>query len=199
MHMQNNIFQVFLRLAFVLATCSGLLPMVFCQDKINQTNEQFDKELRSSDKVLEKLREISAMMNESSDAISDGNLSGNPLQVRNKIVTELKQLIPEKMNNDQKSENSKEESGANSRLNANSSATDKVGGQQNVNNEAGVKDAQNRQQQVRELLGEAWGHLPQRLRQKLIDSASPTFLKGYEKQIEEYYKLLADMSKEKSE
>ena len=148
--------------------------------------------------TLETLQKVIEMMEQSSDAISAGELSGNPMQVRNRIVTELQSLLPDDTRSNRSSQKNNGESNSGQQATVGESATDNSNAQPVENDENSVEQTKDQQRFFQQLVGHTWGHLPQRLRQRLINSTNPSFLSGYEEQIEEYYRRLSEMSENKT-
>ena len=67
---------------------------------------------------------------------------------------------------------------------ANQSGTTKLGG---------APDAQTPEQQ-QELMKAAWGHLPERMRERMLQGAGGEFLPEYREELQEYYRRLAERS-----
>lgn len=67
---------------------------------------------------------------------------------------------------------------------ANKSGTTKLGG---------APDAQTPEQQ-QQLMKAAWGHLPERMRERMLQGAGGEFLPEYREELQEYYRRLAERS-----
>ena len=197
-------------LRIALSVCVGLLVIcigqkfVLSQDEKNQTNQLKQKDAGenqdafSKKDTLETLQKVIELMEQSSDAISAGELSGNPLQVRNRIVSELQSLLPDETSSNRSNQNNTGESNSGQQSTVGESATDNSNAQPVENDKNSVEQTNDQQRFFQQLVGNTWGHLPQRLRQRLINSTNPSFLSGYEEQIEEYYRRLSEMSDDKS-
>lgn len=197
-------------LRIALSVCVGLLVFCICQKFVlaqnenSQTNQLKQKDTGenqdavSNKDTLETLQKVIELMEQSSDAISAGELSGNPLQVRNRIVSELQSLLPDDTSSNRSNQNNTSESNSGQQSTVGESATDNSNAQPVENDENSVEQTNDQQRFFQQLVGNTWGHLPQRLRQRLINSTNPSFLSGYEEQIEEYYRRLSEMSDNKS-
>ncbi len=60
---------------------------------------------------------------------------------------------------------------------------------------AGISDSQASQQ---ELLKAAWGHLPERMRERMMQGSDSEFLPEYRQELQQYYRRLAERSSQES-
>lgn len=163
------------------------------------------------------LKRIRENMGESSRLIDRQADAGETRDVQQQIITDLDELIKKMEKQCNCSGNSQCDNPSSSRQQSKRSQPKQAQGQKpKPSQQAGKKSGQPKQSQStsaaqqstarldsasgeaapgrspEELMKEAWGHLPQRLREQMLQSSSDEFLPQYREEIENYFRRLAE-------
>jgi hypothetical protein len=178
-------------------------------DAPTELDDELLKALRQEQAPDDPLIRIGNKMQRASDLISQRTPIGQAQSLQQEILSELDRLLEQARKQAQKQQSAQRSEQASRRDQAaqpgpNQSAQGNP--DQNSQNPARDSESQLRSQATetpdltttRHLMQELWGHLPDRDRQRVINSTVETFIPKYEFLIKEYFKRLAESAREHS-
>jgi hypothetical protein len=158
----------------------------------NNNPQQATVQKGDKEALVEKLKQISAMMEKSSNAMQSMDFSENVHSNREQIVEQLNVLLPDNLNPDSDKGEQTEQGQESKSTDQGSAISDSDKSEPSADRDKSPIDTN----LIRWSMGAKWGNLPEKFRQQLISTGMPEFLNGYEKQIETYYRRLAEMSED---